>query len=352
MLFSSRLLGVDIGSSAIKIVEGSFTKKGYEVSNLACLSLPAGAVTERDYPQRDILINQIASGFAGLRKKKPSIATSFRGSGILTKRILMPKVPVKEIPQQVRWEAEQVFPTDISNVLISHQVIGEGDNVPLAPPGTKGWDVLLVGAQRQEVENLQGILLEASANVKVIDLDSLATADAANNLLHFSAGESVALVDIGALGTRVSVWKNGKVEFFREFTLGGYFFTDSLARALGLNHSDAEALKVNDGKNIPQEAADALKGALNRWKAELQQSEDVYVSQSSRELIQKWCFFGGGVLTPGLMESVMQDRIGPKVIKLDWNSLFYTKNKSIDPIFLSNWAPRLLTVAGLTTRKA
>lgn len=264
----------------------------------------------------------------------------------------MPKVPVKEIPQQVRWEAEQVFPTDISNILISHQVIGEGDNIPLAPPGTKGWDVLLVGAQRQEVENLQAILAESSAKVKVIDLDSFATADAANSLLHFPQGESIALVDIGALGTRVSVWKNGKVEFFREFTLGGYFFTDSLARTLGVNHTDAEALKVNDGKNIPQEAMDALKGALNRWKVELQQSEDVYVSQSSRELIQKWCFFGGGVLTPGLMESVMQDRIGPKVIKLDWNSLFYTKNKSIDPVFLANWAPRLLTVAGLTTRKA
>lgn len=352
MLFASKLLGVDIGASAIKIVEGSFTKKGYEVTNFACLSLPPGSVTERDYPQRDLLVTQIASGFKALKKKKPNVATSFRGSGILTKRILMPKVPVKEIPQQVRWEAEQVFPTDISNVLISHQVIGEGDNVPLAPPGTKGWDVLLVGAQKQEVENLQSVLLEATANVKVIDLDSFATADAANTLMKFPAGESIALVDIGALGTRVSVWKNGKVEFFREFTLGGYFFTDSLARSLGLNHTDAEAIKVNDGKNIPQEAMDALSGALNRWKAELQQSEDIYVSQSSRELIQKWCFFGGGVLTPGLMESILQDRIGPKVIKIDWNSLFYTKNKSIDAAFLANWAPRLLTVAGLTTRKA
>jgi type IV pilus assembly protein PilM len=350
-MFGSRLLGIDIGASAIKIVEGSFSKRGYEVTNLACLSLPAGAVTERDYPQRDILISQITSGFRALKAKKPKVATSFRGSGILTKRILMPRVPEKEIPQQVRWEAEQVFPTDISNVLISHQVIGEGENVPLAPPGTKGWDVLLVGAQKQEVENLRGILEESSAMVKVIDLDSLATADAANTLLKFSKSESVALVDIGALGTRVSVWKNGKVEFFREFSLGGFFFTDSMARSLGLNHNDAEALKVNDGKNIPQEAMDALKGALTRWKAELQQCEDIYVSQSSRELIQKWCFFGGGVLTPGLMESVMQDRIGPKVIRLDWNMLFFSKNRSIDQTFLASWAPRLLTVAGLTTRK-
>lgn len=85
MFFSSRLLGIDIGASAIKIVEGSFTKKGYEVSNLACLSLPPGAVTERDYPQRNILVNQISSGFSALKKKKPGVATSFRGSGILTK---------------------------------------------------------------------------------------------------------------------------------------------------------------------------------------------------------------------------------------------------------------------------
>ncbi len=351
MLFASRLLGIDIGASAIKIVEGSFSKKGYEVTNLACLALPPGAVSERDYPMRDVLIHQITSGFQALRKKKPKVATSFRGAGTLTKRILMPKVPVKEIPQQVRWEAEQVFPTDISSVLISHQVIGEGNNVPLAPPGTKGWDVLLVGAQRAEVENLQSILQEATADVKVIDLDSLATSDAANNLLNFPKGESVALVDIGALGTRVSVWKNGKVEFFREFSLGGFFFTDSMARSLGLNHTDAEALKVNDGKNIPQEAMDALKGALQRWKTELQQCEDIYVSQSSRELIQKWCFFGGGVLTPGLMESLLQDRMGPKIIKLDWNTLFISKNKNLDPVFLANWAPRLLTVAGLTTRK-
>ena len=351
MFFKSRLLGVDIGSSAIKIVEGSFSSKGFEVKNLACLSLPPGSVTERDYPNREILVTNLLSGFRALKKPKPKIAASFRGSGILTKRILMPKVPEKEIPQQVRWEAEQVFPTDISNVLITYQLIGEGENVPLAPPGTKGWDILLIGAQRQEVEALREILVEAKANLRVIDLDSLATADAANNLLHFPKDESIAMVDIGTLGTRVTVWKNGKVEFFREFTLGGFYFTDAMARRLGLSHSDAEALKIHDGQNIPQEAMEALKESLTRWKTELQQSEDIYVSQSSRELIQKWCFFGGGVLTPGLMESLQQDRIGPKIIRVDWNSVIYTKNKSIDPTFLAQWSPRLLTVAGLTSRR-
>ncbi len=351
-LFSSRLLGIDIGASAIKVVEGSFSKKGFEVKNLACLSLPSGAVTERDYPQRDVLVTQMTSAFRALKQKKPKVATSFRGSGTLTKRILMPKVPMKEIPQQVRWEAEQVFPTDISNVLISYQLIGEGENVPLAPPGTKGWDILLIGAQKEEVENLQGILNDSKADIKVIDLDSLATADAANLFMHFPPQESVGLVDVGALGTRVSVLKQGKVEFFREFPMGGFYFTDALARTLGLNHNDAEALKVHDGQAIPQEALDAIKGSLQRWKAELQQCEDIYFSQSSRELIQKWCFFGGGTQTPGLLESLMQDRIGPKIIKIDWGTLFHSKNKSIDPQFLSSWAPRLLTAVGLSTRKA
>ena len=351
MFFSSRLLGVDIGASAIKIVEGSFSSKGFEVSNLACLPLPDGAITEREYNQKDLVVSQLKSGLESLKKKKPAVATSFRGSGVLTKRVLMPKVPEKEIPQQVRWEAEQVFPTDISNVLISYQLLGVGDNLPLAPPGTKAWDILLIGAQKEEASNLQTILSEADTKVKVMDLDFLTTADAAHSLLKFPKDESVGLVDIGALGTRVSVWKNGKVEFFREFALGGFYFTDSMARRLGLNHTDAEVLKLSDGNAIPHEAQEALKESLNRWKAELQQSEDIYVSQSSKELIQKWCFFGGGTQTPGLMESLTSDRIGPKIVNIDWKNLFFSKNKSIDANFLATWAPRLLTASGLTSRK-
>jgi type IV pilus assembly protein PilM len=270
---------------------------------------------------------------------------------VLTKRIVIPKIPKKEIPDQVKWEAEQVFPVDVSTILIDFVVLGEGTNVPGAPAGTAGWDILLVGVRVEDADMLTTVIESAEGKVALMDLDVLAVGDFLDGMTGNSKDEAVAFVDIGASATRVAVRHKGNVVFVREFPWGGNAFTEALAQTMGLSFEDAEALKIQDGTGIPQEAQDALQSSFMNWKAELQQCEDIFVSQDATSTISKWIVFGGASLTPGLMDSLRDERFGEKAVPLQAAGIFKAKGK-VDADLLQLWSPRLITAAALTCRRA
>jgi type IV pilus assembly protein PilM len=344
------LLGIDIGASAIKVIKGQVSRGKFQVQELSSTPLPFGAITERGVEDRNLVQAAIKNAISSFGNSLEHVATSVKGAGVLTKRVVMPKVPQKEIAQQVKWEAEQVFPTDISNILVSYLLLGEGTDVPMAPPGTKGWDVLLVGVQKDSAHTYKSLVDDSGARTEVLDVDAFASTDLLAELLNFSKREAVALVDVGATGTRVTVRRNGNVVFLREFGIGGMAFTESISQTLGLTVQDAEALKLNDGSPLPQEAHDALAGVFQSWKSELQQCEDVFVSQSSNELIKKWYFYGGASQTQGLATFLNDERFQGKIVFLRGSDYFVSKNKAISDDIISVWGLRLFTAAGLTLR--
>jgi type IV pilus assembly protein PilM len=199
------LLGVDIGASAIKIIKGKISGAKFQVDELSTTPLTFGAISDRGIDDQALVLTTIKNSLGPFGKASHLVSTAVKGAGVLTKRIVMPKVPQKEIAQQVKWEAEQVFPTDISNILISFLLLGEGTDVPMAPPGTKGWDILLVGVQREEAELYRSLFQQAQSKIHVMDLDAFASADLLAELIELPKAEAIAFVDIGATGTRVIV---------------------------------------------------------------------------------------------------------------------------------------------------
>jgi len=351
-LFStgSTLVGLDIGASSIKVISGKKTKNSFNVESLSIVPLPHKSFDDRGVVNPDAVTSALLSAFEQFGKKSPRVATAVRGSGVLTKRIVISHFPKKEIPDQVRWEAEQVFPTDVSTIFIEHVLLGETSNLPGAPPGTKGWEILLVGVRQDTAVNLKNVLDASGANVKVIDLDAFVTGDFLESTLGLSLDEVVALVDVGASATRICVRHRGNVIFIREFLFVGYAFTEAIAQALGLSFEDAESIKIQDGTGIPQEAQEALQAILQTWKSEIQQCEDVFVTQDSNLIISKWVLYGGGCLTPGLFDLLRDEHFGDKVLPLPANKMLQAKGK-VDAATLASWAPRLITAAGLACRK-
>jgi type IV pilus assembly protein PilM len=345
------LLGIDIGASAIKVVKGQIARGKFHVEELSSTPLPFGAISDRGIDDQGLVLSSLKNSLGPFGRALSNVSTSVKGAGVLTKRVVMPKVPEKEIAQQVRWEAEQVFPTDISNILVSYLLLGEGTDVPMAPPGTKGWDVLLVGVQREEAMLYKSLLEQAGAAIAVMDLDAFASGDLLAALLDLSPRDATAMVDVGATGTRVTVRRGGNIVFLREFGVGGLAFTEAISQTLGLSLPDAEALKLSDGGPLPQEAHDALMGVFQNWKSELQQCEDIFVSQASNELIKKWYFYGGASQTQGLAQFLNDERFQSKTVFLQAEDFLVSKNKAIDNQILKLWGLRLFTAAGLTSRK-
>lgn len=347
-----KLIGLDVGSSAIKIISGTRGRKSFAVESLVAVPLPFRAKDERGIANPDALRGAIAQAFEQLGKKNPAIATSIYGPGVQVKHIIMPKIPKKEIPAQARFEAQQVFPSDVANILTDHVLIGAGVQVPGAPAGTPGWELLLVGVRQEEANLIYTLVNDVVGKVLVMDVDAFAVADFLDGLVDVPKKEAVAFIDVGASGTRVFVRYQGATVFVREFQLGGFHFTESIAQALGMTVENAESLKIQDGAGIPQEAVTALQGILNSWRSELRQCEDVFVSQAQNLLISKWYLLGGGSMTPGLRESLMGDRVGERLAPIDASSLFSAKSKTVNSEILSAWAPRLFSAAALNCRKA
>ncbi len=355
MLFglSTGLVAIDIGASAIKVMTGSIGRSSFDVKTLSIVPLPARTIDESGIVNRDHVRGALKKALEEIKTKKIDGASIVHGIGVLTKRITIPKVPKKEIPDQIKWEAEQVFPADVTSIITDHLLLGEGAQVPGAPQGTRGWDVLLIGIRKDNAEVLGELLTEASVALKVLDLDAFVCVDALLKVGALPNSGTVAIVDIGASATRLTVLEKGKAVFLREFPLGGAAFTEAIAQALGLSFEDAEALKIQD-PNLPQGAMEALEPMFVSWINDLQQSEDIYMAQenSSPSPISKFYFYGGGILTPGLLPALQQDRFNGRVFGFNFDKMFKSASKSVDPRLLRAWSPRLVSLAGLLARKA
>ncbi len=350
-----RLIGIDFGASALKVVSGRMQGSKFAVDAMSAIALSGRAIDDRGIQDANIVLNTLLQALETSNKftAKAAYGAAIHGSGVYTKRITLPKIPKKEIPEQVRWEAEQVFPQDLSSIVVDHVLLGEVSQLPSAPKGTKGWELLLVGVHNEDVLSLREIAQEAGIDLRLIDLDSFVVGDLLENMLKVNKKHPVAFVDIGANATRVSVRHHGNTVFIREFPLGGFAFTDAISSQLGLSIEDAEFLKVQgDEDAFPQEAIDAVAATIQTWKDEIQQTEDIFVSQESDSTIKEWHLFGGGSLTPGLMDA-LDDGSFEKNIKLfNAAKFFKSANKQVSKDVLQLWAPRLMTAAGLSCRSA
>jgi len=348
---STKTIGIDVGTSAIKCLIGTLKKKQFLVESFFSLPIDNDLHDDRSVKNPDVLGQKIAEALSQLTNKKLACSSALKGANVLTKRVTIPKISKKEIPDQVRWEAEQVFTQNIENITVDYILLGESAQLPGAPAGTPGWDLLLVGVRTDYSEQIQSLFHLNQVELKCLDIDAFCVGDFLEKAMDLSSDLPIAFVDIGASGTRVSVRHKGNIVFIREFAIGGRHFTQSIAQSLGLAFEDAEALKLGGAASFPENAQVALRPEFVAWKNELQQCEDVYVSQESNAMIEKWFFFGGAMMTPGLMESLKGERIANKIKILPAHELLVPAPKAkFNPNELKQWSARLITAAGLCGR--
>jgi type IV pilus assembly protein PilM len=349
-----RLVGLDFGASGLKIVSGKLNGGKFLIDALTVIPLSARAIDDRGIQDSEKVLVALKQGLEmSSSYKKAAFGSAVHGPGVFTKRITLPRIPKKEIPEQVRWEAEQVFPQDLSTILVDHVLLGETTEVPNSPKGTKGWDLLLVGVHQDDVLGMKNIADELGVDLRLVDIDMFVVGDLLEGFLKLSKKKFVALVDVGASATRVSVRHQGHTVFIREFPIGGLAFTDAIAGQLGLSFEDAESLKMqgNDGA-FPQEALDALSHVVAQWKMELQQTEDIFVSQASDATIAEWHFFGGAAKTPGLADALGDERFRDRVRMVSLEKFIKASGKGVDQELLRLWSDRLATAIGLGCRSA
>lgn len=304
-----KVLGVDISSTAVKIVELSQSGSGYKVESYAVRPLPKGAIADgviKDPEQVSKVIRE-AWERCGTKTKLAAVAVS--GSSVITKVLEMSDTfSDEQIETQISQDAEQYVSFPIDEIVIDFEVLG-----PSSREGSV--NVLLAACRRDVIEALTDVITEAGLQPEVVDVEVYALARAYEHVadhLFDSDPTTVALFDIGAHSTNLVLIDDGQIGPPREAPFGGHSLTDSIMNRYGLSTAEAGSAKRQGG--LP---TDYPIEVLEPWVADaveqLYRVLQVAFTSSPINSVDKVVLTGGGAATEGLAQA-LETRLGVDVV--------------------------------------
>lgn len=251
--FGSRekaLLGIDIGTSSLKIVELTSSSNGYRVSSAGAAAIPPDLIQEGRISDSVALANIVRKAIASARTKTKNVAFSVPGSAVITRVIDMPAgLSEDELEIQLLLEAEQYIPYSLDEVAIDFTTVGtseDGDQV----------QVLLAACRKDTVDSLVEVAESAELNAKIVDVEPFCLERAYPLIvdqLEEDSDSLIAVVDIGAVHMRFNVLDRGKTVYNREELFGAGQLTDEIQRRYGLSREEASVAQVEGGLPVDYE---------------------------------------------------------------------------------------------------
>src|SRR5947199_4166114 len=307
------LVGLDIGSSSVKAVELSRSKKGYQLTGFACEGLSPDVVVDGAIMDAPAMAASIRETLAVGKFKPKGVATGVSGHSVIVKRVVVPAATADEVEASIQLDAEQYIPFELSEVHLDYQLVG-----PTMTSGDEpGMEVVLVAAKRDKIHNHTNVIGMAGRNPEVVDIDAFALQNAfeANYLVDEDA--TVALLNIGASLMNINITKGGMPLFIRDVSVGGNQYTDILQKELQLSFQEAEDLKL--GKNGGSEAEmvqPLLESITDMICTEVQKTFDFFRETYPGEAINHVFISGGTSQMHGLATKI-QDTFGYSTEILD-----------------------------------
>src|SRR5690349_21105524 len=195
------IVGLDIGSSAVKAVEVKPVGKGYKVTAFGTEAVPADAIVDGAIIDAGSVADAIRRVFDGNKSfKTKDVCASLSGNAVIVKKITLPVMTETELAESIYWEAEQYIPFDIQDVNLDYQVLDGGD---AAGKGTM--DVLLVAAKKEKIADYTGVIAQAGRSAVVVDVDAFALQNAYEANYGIEPGAVVVLLNAGASATNINI---------------------------------------------------------------------------------------------------------------------------------------------------
>ncbi len=341
------VIGIDIGSSSIKLVEIKEAKKGYQLTNFGIAELHPETIVDGAIMDTAAVVDAIGSLVSSLKVKVRDVVTSVSGNAVRIQKISLPSMSKEELEESIQWEAEQYIPFDISDVNIDFQILDTLDD------GSGQMEVILSAAKKDVINEYVAVISEAGLNVVIVDVDCFAIENMFDVNYQFETGDIVALVNIGASFTNINIMKNGMSAFTRDIASGGNQYTEELQKRFSISYDDAEALKLGKGgKNISRDdmkkVIDQVSGDL--VASEIQKTIDYFLSQGAHHSISKVYLSGGTSKTPGLPK-IIADKTGISIEVINPFANIDYNEKLFDTAYIQEIAPFGSVGVGLALRR-
>jgi type IV pilus assembly protein PilM len=353
----NQLVGLDIGSHAIKLVEIEDTKKGRILKNFGIIGLPQDAIVEGAIKEMEIVSSAIKTLYKNMKIKNKNVVTSISGYSVIVKKISIQKRGEAELDASIQDEAEQYIPFDINDVNLDYEILtppgeeeaekrGEGDK------GDKSlMDVMLVAAKKDIVEDYVSLLHLTGLSPVILDVDAFAL----QNAFELSADNisgCYALVNVGAEELGINAIKNGVSIFTRDSSYGGYQINEAIMSKFDVSYEEAEKIKLG-GTKIDHKDKGALEeiftSVISGWVNEIKRALDFLATTYPDETIEKIVISGGSCRFPGFQKYLELETEIP-VIELNPFGNLQVNDKMFDPKYLTYMAPQAAIAVGLALR--
>ena len=348
MLFSRSkgVVGLDIGSSAVKLVELKEKKGEFQLMRLGVEPLSPEAIVDGSIMDSSLVVDAINKLNDETRTKVSNYATSLSGHSVIIKKIQLPAMSEEELAESIQWEAEQYIPFDINDVRLDYVLLSEDEGVG------EQIEVLLVAVKKDKVNDYQSVISQTGKTPGLVDVDVFAIQNAYEINYDLDPMKVLALINMGAGVTNINVLARGATVFWRDITFGGNQFTEALQREFNLSFEQAEALKRGDtvGRYSAADARPVLDSVSEEMAGEIQKTFDFFAATSTEGPVEELVLSGGCALTPNLVQ-ILRDRFGVPTELMNPLRRVFFKDSEFDGQWLESIAPRLAVSVGLAIRR-
>ncbi len=351
MLFSRSkgIVGLDIGSATVKLVELKEKKGGmYQLVRIGVEPLSPEAIVDGSIMDSSLVVDAIQKLNDQTGVKSSNYATSVSGHSVIIKKIELPAMDPEELAESIQWEAEQHIPFDINDVRLDYVTLSD-DELDM---GGENMEVLLVAVKREKVNDYVSVISQSGKSPTVVDVDAFAIQNAYELNYDLDPLKVVALVNMGAGVTNINVVARGQSVFWRDLSAGGNQFTEALQREFNLSFDQAELLKRGEavGSYTANDARKVLDAVSGEMANEIQKTFDFFAATSQEGSVDEMVLSGGCALTPNLQE-VLRERFGVPTELLNPFERVQFKESDFNREWLESIAPMLAVAVGLAIRR-
>lgn len=343
------LVGLDISSTAVRMLELVDAGGGQpRVEHFAIELLPRGAVVDGDMSGLEAVTETVQRCWKRLDTSTRNVAMAIPTAAVITKKIILPaNLREQEMMFQVESEANQYLPFALEEVNLDFQVIGP------APSGNVDEvEVLLAAARKEKVEDRVAAAEMAGLKPVVMDVESYAMQAAyetvASHLPQQGQGQVIALIDIGAAATRMTVMKDNQQLYTREQAFGGAQLTEAIMQTYGVAQEEAEVIK-RSAAPPDSYANEVLNPFVETLSQEVTRALQFFFTSTPHNEVHRIILAGGAVVVPGVVQSVVQ-QTGVDTLLADPFAGMALSSRIRAKQLTAN-APSLMVACGLALRR-
>ncbi len=359
---TNNLVGLDIGSSSVKVVQLKRTGEQLSLINLALEEIPLEVQEEADADvKNDLVADIVKKMFKEHNIHTKDVVTSLPGDDAIVRYVKLPFMSDEELKNVISYEAEQYIPLAIDQVVLDFDRLGE-----IEEDGQKKLEILLVAAKEEIVDRHLDLLKRAGLNPMVIDVDSFALSNAFERNYGHLEGETISLVHMGAKLTTINILEEGVSHLTRDIQVAGNNFTREIQREFGVSLAEADELKRLQGKVLTEtedimqievptkedqsaRVGESLNSLLNKLIAEIRRSFSYYESSIRKKTVTRIVLSGGSAQLKN-MDKYLAEKLNVPVELNDPFKVLQISEKLFDLDFIHANAHRFNVSVGLALR--